>query len=274
MLKKRVITGTTLALVVLALVWLAPATVVATVFGGVALIGAGEWGRLSDLSLVASSFYALGVGGLIGLAAWGLASGLWPTWVLGMALLLWLIPLGQLVAYARGWRQPWARHAQLVLGAVLLPASWLSLAVPLFSRADGGYWLTALFVMVWGSDIGGYFVGRAFGKRPLAVSLSPSKTWEGCIGGVGFAALGMAALIVLVLSLGGFGGAAPWSHLLLVPPVVAAAVAGDLFESLLKRHAGVKDSGWIVAGHGGVLDRLDALLMAAPLYAMLAAVMP
>lgn len=274
MLKKRVITGAALAAAVLALVWLAPAAVVATLFGGVALIGAGEWGRLLDLTRAASSVYAVAVGCLIGLAAWGLASGFWGPGLLGMALLCWLIPFGQLVAYAGGWRQPWPRSAQLVLGAVLLPASWLSLSVPLLSHADGAYRLTALFVMVWGSDIGGYFVGRAFGKRPLAESLSPSKTWEGCIGGIGFAVLGMVALILIMLLCGGFGGAAPWFHLLLVPPVVAAAVAGDLFESLLKRHAGVKDSGWIVAGHGGVLDRLDALLMAAPLYAMLAAVMP
>jgi phosphatidate cytidylyltransferase len=133
-------------------------------------------------------------------------------------------------------------------------------------------------VLVWIADIGAYFAGKAFGKRKLAPSISPGKSWEGAIGGC-IAVLAIASASVL------FGGNAladtfavrvqarlGWAALLaILVLIVAASVAGDLFESQLKRRAGVKDSSHLLPGHGGVLDRIDALIPVLPLAALIGA---
>ena len=120
-----------------------------------------------------------------------------------------------------------------------------------------------LFLLVWGADIGGYFAGRRFGRRKLAPAVSPGKTWAGAVGGLLLAG----AVTLLPLSVLG-------RPVLTWAPVVAALVVlsifGDLFESALKRQRGVKDSGALLPGHGGVLDRIDALLAALPAFALLA----
>ncbi len=270
MLRGRLIIAAILALVVLAGVWLLPPKGVALAFGGVALVVAFEWGALAGLRhwylglyVVAAAVALASVAWLIGVPQLPLAA------LLVGAAVVWLIPLARLVGHARGRPGPWPPAVALPLGILLIVGSWLGLVAPLLLGGRGAYWLTAVLVMVWGSDIGGYFAGRALGRHALMASISPSKTWEGCIGGVTLALAAVAALVGGLASLGTFRDTAPWHHLFLVPPVVAAAIAGDLFESLLKREAGVKDSGRILAGHGGALDRLDALLMAAPVYAIL-----
>lgn len=270
MLRWRIATGSILAAAALAVVWLAAEPVLAGVFAAVTLVAADEWAVLAGLSgaqrfgyLIAAAFGLVIAGALV-------TSQVALSVLVGGAAIIWLVALGYLTAYGLGRERPWPTPVTLVVGVLLLAASWLSLIGPYSQGVNGAYWLTALFVMVWGSDIGGYFAGRAWGKRPLSRRISPSKTWEGCLGGLLLAAVALAGLIALINALGGFVDTAPWHHLLLVPPVVAAAIAGDLFESVLKRQAGVKDSGRIIAGHGGVLDRLDALLMAAPMYAVLA----
>lgn len=119
-----------------------------------------------------------------------------------------------------------------------------------------------VFLIVWATDIGAYFVGRSFGKYKLAPSISPGKTWEGLGGGILFAAIVSAAChsfspfpssILLCIALGAL--------------LAVIAQAGDLFESWMKRRAGVKDSGTLIPGHGGLLDRIDGLIFAAPLFA-------
>lgn len=139
-------------------------------------------------------------------------------------------------------------------------------------------YLLSVMALVWIADIGAYFAGKAFGKRKLAPSISPGKSWEGAIGG-GIAVLLIASATVL------FGGAAladtfavrvqdklGWAALVAVlVVVVAASVVGDLFESQLKRRAGVKDSSNLLPGHGGVLDRIDALIPVLPLAALIGA---
>ncbi len=129
-------------------------------------------------------------------------------------------------------------------------------------QAQGAHWLIWLFLLVALADVGAYFSGRAWGRRKLAPALSPGKTWEGVAGG--------AALSALV----GGGALVPWGRLdwfwvgatLLL---IAVGVFGDLLESLLKREAGVKDSGALLPGHGGVLDRIDSALAALPVFALL-----
>jgi len=125
-----------------------------------------------------------------------------------------------------------------------------------------------LLLVVWASDIGAYMAGRAIGGARLAPSISPGKTWSGSVGGLVAAALvGAAAALVL-------GNGAPiWRPVSFAVLIAGISQAGDLFESLLKRHFGVKDSGTMIPGHGGLLDRLDALLAATPAAALLALVL-
>ncbi|MFO1068267.1 MAG: phosphatidate cytidylyltransferase [Geminicoccaceae bacterium] len=128
----------------------------------------------------------------------------------------------------------------------------------------GGSTLTVLWLLlvVWTTDIGAYFVGRTIGGPKLAPSISPGKTWAGLVGG-----MTLAALVGAVVS--HLGGGVPWLGFVAGAVLAVIAQIGDLYESHLKRRAGTKDSGILIPGHGGVLDRLDGLLFAAPAYAFL-----
>lgn len=149
----------------------------------------------------------------------------------------------------------------LGLGAVAL--TWLRQ-----SSDAGGVNVIVLLLVVWGSDIGAYMVGRAIGGPRLAPSISPGKTWSGAIGGlVAAGAVGLVASMLLGR------GSLFWRPVAFAVLIGLVSQAGDLFESLLKRHFGVKDSGTLIPGHGGLLDRLDAVLTAAPAAALLALVL-
>jgi phosphatidate cytidylyltransferase len=152
-------------------------------------------------------------------------------------------------------------------------------AIVVLFRHSATYLLSAMAI-VWVADIGAYFSGKAFGKRKLAPSISPGKSWEGAIGG------GIAVLLLSVLSIM-FSAGVPWlqdtfavqlqAHkgwfvtVLLLVLITAASVVGDLFESMLKRRAGMKDSSNLLPGHGGVLDRIDALVPVLPMAALITA---
>jgi phosphatidate cytidylyltransferase len=154
----------------------------------------------------------------------------------------------------------------LPLGIVLFVAMWLSL-VYLQSRSP--WLLLGVMTIVWLADTGAYFAGRKFGRRKLAPTISPGKSWEGVIGGL--ACVGIYALIVIALApaIREHAAIAFGCALLLA----AISVVGDLYESWLKRQAGVKDSGTLLPGHGGVLDRIDALMPVLPLATLLVAAM-
>jgi phosphatidate cytidylyltransferase len=133
-------------------------------------------------------------------------------------------------------------------------------------RAENPWWLLGVMGLVWVADISAYFAGRKFGKNKLAPSISPGKTWEGVAG----ALLGVAVYVVLVILVSGTS-----RHYGLLPQAIVAAwwwtglaIIGDLFESAVKRQAGVKDSGALLPGHGGLLDRIDALTPTLPLAAL------
>ena len=124
---------------------------------------------------------------------------------------------------------------------------------------DGLVWVALIMVITFSGDTGGYFAGRAFGRHKLFPRVSPKKTWEGAIGGVVLAVVG--ALIVKALGLPEVG----WLHAIALGILLDGfGVVGDLVESMLKRAHGVKDSGWIMPGHGGILDRVDSLLFTGP----------
>jgi phosphatidate cytidylyltransferase len=160
--------------------------------------------------------------------------------------------------------ETWARMFKLGAGALAVIPAWCALGWIHAGNPNGHLWLFTALGIVWAADSGAYFAGRKLGKRKLAPTISPNKTVEGMLGGLA------AALLV------GLGGAllagATAAQLPLVALVAAAAtlasVVGDLFESLLKRHAGVKDSGHLIPGHGGILDRIDGVLAALPVFAL------
>lgn len=160
-------------------------------------------------------------------------------------------------------RHTWIKR---VLGLLLLSSTWLSLNLLRFPPFSPN-WLFFALVIIWSTDTGAYFTGKHWGKRKLAPNVSPNKTWEGLFGGI------FSALIVSVVILYAF--TMPLKSILLsrlltvIVLVSILSVVGDLFESILKREAAVKDSGSLLPGHGGLLDRIDGLLFALPLYALL-----
>lgn len=279
MLKQRVITAIVLlALLLPALFWRTPQPFIALLLVLIAAAG-WEWGRLNGLGR-AGSVAAGGITLALCLAAWlaGLPEQplavLWTlaaaAWVLGGA---WLVLVG-----VPGWpRVPQA--VRLAAGVLALSLAWLAAAQ---ARIQGVNFLLSVLVLVWVADIFAYFAGRAFGlkftRRKLAPAISPGKSWEGVWGGVaGVIVLALAwvwadaALQATEASLYTRLASLGWPVLLLaVVFLTAMSVVGDLVESLVKRSAGVKDSSQLLPGHGGVLDRVDALLPALPIAMMLA----
>jgi len=278
MLKQRVIT----ALLLLAVLLPALFSSNKQFFMGLSLLmisaGAWEWGRLngrSDAVAVLGGVLFLLAGALAVDQGWGLhvPAGLWlasgAAWVL---LGVWMIRLG-----VAGWGglQPVLRW---LAGLVLLLMSWLAL---IQAHRLGVNFLLSVLVLVWAADVVAYFAGRTLGGRffsaRLAPAISPGKTWEGALGG--FAGVVLIAVLWLLWDRQHPGLEASlhtrlWQHgaWLALPAwafLTAMSVVGDLVESLVKRSAGVKDSSGLLPGHGGVLDRVDALLPTLPLAMML-----
>jgi len=152
----------------------------------------------------------------------------------------------------------------LLIGLLVLLPAWQGLV--LLKHWPLGNWLIlSVMVLVWAADIGAYFSGRAFGKRKLAPQVSPGKSWEGVYGG-----LAVSLVITLVVGISrDWGVGQILLGLLGAALVVMASVIGDLTESMFKRRSGIKDSSNLLPGHGGVLDRIDSLTAAIPLFAVL-----
>ena len=164
------------------------------------------------------------------------------------------------------------RPFYVVLGLILLPATWFSLV---FLRELGLVFLLSTIALVWVADIGAYFVGKAFGQRKLAAQISPGKSVEGAIGGLllcyVYAFVCASSLPFESTLFGAWAIRFGWALMFLMVTVLTAfSIFGDLFESQLKRLAGVKDSSHLLPGHGGVLDRVDALIPTMPIAALLA----
>jgi phosphatidate cytidylyltransferase len=271
MLRTRVLTAVAILPVVLGMLFFASPAVWALFVLAIILVGCWEWSRMSVLSTPAQSVYLL-LSGAIGGALWLLyvregalfmriaTAGFW------LAAIFWIV-------VAPLWLSKKLRPSPLLCAAagwlVLWPA-WLALVV----LRDASPWiLLATAALVWVADIAAYFAGKRFGKHKLAPAISPGKTWEGVAGA-------MAGVVVYGLCL-------CWAaHEYVLPitpifmpvlglPAIAAMVAltassvvGDLFESWMKRGAGLKDSSHLLPGHGGILDRIDALTSTLPLAAL------
>lgn len=182
----------------------------------------------------------------------------WAFWW-GASLIIWTMALLWVKQYPN--KEKWYGRRLVYMGGVILTAA-ITAMYGLWQMSP--WWLMYVFLLVWCADSGAYFVGRKFGKRKLAPNVSPNKSVEGLIGGLVTSGV-VAAIVGQYLQLS--GGALAW-FLALSAVTVAASVLGDLFESMLKRRAGIKDSGNILPGHGGVLDRIDSLLSAAPVFAL------
>jgi phosphatidate cytidylyltransferase len=165
--------------------------------------------------------------------------------------------------------ETWARFFKLAAGALAVIPAWCALAWLHGTEPNGHVWLFTALAVVWAADSAAYFAGRHFGGRlfkgrKLAPRVSPNKTIEGLLGGV---AAGVLVGVCGALLAGASGAQLPLVALVALVAALASVV-GDLYESLLKRHAGVKDSGHLIPGHGGVLDRIDGVLAALPVFAM------
>jgi phosphatidate cytidylyltransferase len=230
-----------------------------------------EWARLNGLA--AAGAWASGIAlALLGL----LAAGTSPPAMHESAALWWLAASGWLAggaAVLRAGPARWAalpRAPRVALGLALLAVAWWALAQ---ARIVGVNYLLSLLCVVWMADIAAYFGGRAFGRRKLAPLISPGKSWEGVASGM-LGVLLLAALWMAFDARVATDSASLFTQLkqrfgvlvmmLAVLGLVAMSVVGDLFESLIKRAVGAKDSSGLLPGHGGVLDRLDALLPVLP----------
>ena len=254
-IRKRVITAIVLVVILLAVVLFLPpgGTVIALTV--VVLAGAWEWSVFLRVpSMAIRVLYVLLIAALMWIA-WSYTrtpSGL--DVVLRVALVWWVVALCW-VMFAPRLVSTWTAG---LAGVLALVPAWVALNRLRLDFERGAEWVLFVLILVWAADIGAFFVGRRFGRTRLAPNVSPGKTWEGVVGGV------LASALVAFLGSGWFN----IPVLQFVPlclAVVAFSIVGDLTESLLKRFAGVKDSGSLFPGHGGVMDRIDSVTAAAPI---------
>ncbi|MEE1653994.1 MULTISPECIES: phosphatidate cytidylyltransferase [Brachymonas] len=271
MLKQRIITAIILLIVLLGALF-APGHQAFSLLMALAIACAGwEWARLSGFSGMANILWALlAVAGclLMGLAGWQLQASNASTALITLVSLLWLLSTPWLLRAGVPVWQRIPRWLRMTAGLLVLWATWLAI-VQLLAQ-HGPWYLLSAMALVWVADIAAYFCGRAFGKRKLAPSISPGKSWAGAIGGALFVqlfALSCAWLTTPEQTV--YADLAARSHLVIMLLAVllltVMSVTGDLVESLIKRSAGLKDSSQLLPGHGGVLDRIDALLPVMPI---------
>lgn len=261
-LRQRIITAVILLPMVVWCVFFAPDTsAFASFAGAVVLVAAWEWTAMMGWQgQVARGSYVVLVTTLV------IASRLPQLQPLNASIFMlatafWLVALRLVLSYPRT-ASLWARPVVLApLGLLLLVPAWMGLTL---LHAESAFWLMYLFLLVWGADTGAYFAGRAFGRRKLAPDVSPGKTLEGFAGGL-LLTMALALAVGFYRELAGLRFVAFLGLSLLT---VLASVLGDLFESMVKRNAGIKDSGTIFPGHGGALDRIDSLTAAAPVFAL------
>ena len=228
--------------------------------GAVLVVAAWEWARLSGITRQQTR---IAFAGMVATLSYGVAIFDLQRAMLWITPVLWCFALNWVIAYPemKAWK---GRFLRLSFGLSILLTTWCALAV--IKQGDQFItYLILLMALIWGADTGAYFTGRLLGKRKLARHVSPGKSWEGVIGGfvvtqVGlfvFASYQELALIqTLILSAIGL-------------VTVAVSVLGDLTESLFKRHEGLKDSSSLIPGHGGVMDRIDSVTSAAPIFVLL-----
>ncbi|MBL1320829.1 MAG: phosphatidate cytidylyltransferase [Methylophaga sp.] len=261
MLKQRLLTAAVLIpLVVFSLLYL-PTSIVQWLLAGVVVLAAWEWFAIIGFKQRPERLFSFASLALITVLTAIVIS------FLLLSTILWSIILVLVVRYAHSAlpaniekviMQP---VSAVILASLVLALFWHS-AVLLHSTPLGAQQLLYIMVLVWLADTGGYFAGKRWGKTKLAKAISPNKTWEGVAGAV---VLGLIwAVIAYAINLSGSLGLISWLVLSLVALLIS--IVGDLFESLFKRAHNIKDSGNLLPGHGGILDRIDSLLAAVPVF--------
>ncbi|MGK3115732.1 phosphatidate cytidylyltransferase [Candidatus Pantoea formicae] len=277
MLKSRLITAFILIpLVIAALFWL-PLSGFAITTIIICMLAAWEWGQLAGMASRQQRIWLAVLCGLIlavmlftlqpyqrNLHQFQMESSLWASlgwWIVALFLVLFY------PASAALWRH--SRPLRLVFGLLtVIPFFWGMMALRQYhydtDHFAGAWWLLFVMFIVWGADSGAYMFGRLFGKHKLAPKVSPGKTWEGFFGGLLSSAI-IAWLFAMLAPL----TVSPGTLVICAVIATLASVLGDLTESMFKREAGIKDSGNLIPGHGGILDRIDSLTAAVPVFACL-----
>ncbi|MHB1544142.1 MAG: phosphatidate cytidylyltransferase [Gammaproteobacteria bacterium] len=251
--RHRLATGLILAPIAFLIALWASISWIALIYWIFIALGAFEWSGLTRASIFERVCFMIAVAGMI-LVLWLYRPIGWMTlielaafgWILAPILIVWR-------------RAPLSKHWVLLAGFLVLVSAWCALVALVAPSGHQNDLLLAFLLLVWGVDSGAYLIGRLYGRHPLAPRVSPNKTWEGVWGG------GLAAcLAVLIMRV--FLGVDFASGFLMGTAVWIFAIVGDLFESRFKRWGGVKDSGRLFPGHGGVLDRIDSWIAAAPVF--------
>ena len=252
-LRKRIITAVILAALFLGVLLFLPPFATVIVVTALVLTGAWEWSAfLRPSGTVGRVAYVAFVALLLLGARYVATDPDVRHFILVTALIWWLVALGWIIFAPRSV----ASWSAGLAGVLALVPAWVAL-VWLRYLPSGAYWVLFTLLLVWGADIGAYFAGHRFGRTRLAPAVSPGKTWEGVVGGF--------ALSAIVAVAGSAWFALPlYAFVPLCLAAVGFSIVGDLTESLLKRFAGVKDSGTLFPGHGGVMDRIDSVTGAAP----------
>ena len=267
MTRTRLLAALVMAPVAIAAILLLPTEWMMALAAVVFMLGLWEWFDLAEIEdTLARTVLLVAHLALMAALVWASRSSAGFSFVLlelmtVIGVVWWLLALAWLGRYKfASDHDTHARVFKLAAGALATIPAWCALAWIHGGVPDGHRWLLTALMVVWAADTGAYFSGRRFGKRKLSPNISPNKTVEGLVGG-----LLLAVVVGVVLSLVAGASVEQLPAVALVSAIAALfSVVGDLFESLLKRHAGVKDSGHLIPGHGGILDRLDGVLAALP----------
>lgn len=264
MLKQRILTAAILAIMVIWGVLKLPVAGFGIALLAMILPAAWEWARLAGFEASPPRLAYVGVVLVLILGLW-LITGYTAPVVNGLLLLaatFWCLTLVWIRRYAQ---QPAYRDQTLLLGVaglIVLVVPWVALMA--LRDQFGANYVLFLLLLIWAADIGAFFAGRRWGRHKLAPAISPGKTWEGVVGG------GIATLILALLA--GLGLKIAYNQYLAFLGIcvltMAFSIVGDLFESMVKRQRGFKDSSSLLPGHGGVLDRVDSLTAAAPIFVL------
>jgi phosphatidate cytidylyltransferase len=253
-LRKRISTALVLGAIFLAIVLLMPPIATLVLLTLLVLAGAWEWSAFLRLSHVRFRWLYVALVASLMPVIWHVTE---PPegreFVLAAAVVWWVIALVW-IAFAPHRVTP---LLAALAGCLALVPAWLALVRLRFDLAQGAQWMIFTLLLVFAADIGAFFAGRRFGRLRLAPAVSPGKTWEGVLGG-------FAGGAVLAVCGSAWFGVPAYAFVPLCIAVVAFSIIGDLTESLLKRFAGLKDSGTLFPGHGGVMDRIDSVTGAAP----------
>jgi phosphatidate cytidylyltransferase len=260
-LKQRIFTSLVLIAILLGALFIAPPIGFQILVALIIAVAAWECSNFAELEtlLLRCAYVGIVVAGVLGvwhylssideLRSFFVAAAIW--WAIA---LLWIqgYPSSQVF-----WQ---SRYVRALMGALILVPAGVSI-LTIHQMTNGRWFVLGLLLIVATADTGAYFSGKAFGKHKLAPKVSPGKTWEGVFGG-----LLMVAAAALIFGL--TTDHAWFTGLVVAVPTAAVSVVGDLIESMLKRHRGIKDSGLILPGHGGIMDRIDGITAAAPIFAL------